>query len=59
MWADIVVFDPETVIDKATYEDPHNFPIGIPYVIVNGEVAVHDGRSTGELGGRTLRKPLY
>jgi N-acyl-D-amino-acid deacylase len=59
MWADIVVFDPETVIDRATYEDPHNFPDGIPYVIVNGEVAVHDGRYTGALGGRTLRKSFF
>ena len=59
MWADIVVFDPETVIDRATYEDPHNFPEGISYVIVNGEVAVDGGRYNGALAGRTLRKPRY
>jgi N-acyl-D-amino-acid deacylase len=59
MWADIVVFDPETVIDRATYEDPHNFPVGIPYIIVNGEVTVDGGRYTGALGGRTLRKAIY
>ena len=59
MWADITVFDPETVIDRATYGDPHNFPAGIPYVVVNGEVAVDGGEYTGALGGRTLRKSRY
>ena len=54
-----LVFDPETVIDKATYEDPHNFPEGIPYVVVNGEVAIDGGRYTGALAGKTLRKPRY
>lgn len=59
MWADITLFDPETVIDRATYKDPHNFPAGIPYVIVNGEVAVDGGEYTGVLAGKTLRKPRY
>lgn len=59
MWADITIFDPETVIDKATYQDPHNFPEGIPYVIVNGELAVDNGKYTGVLAGKTLRKTHY
>lgn len=58
MWADIVVFDPDTVIDTATYEDPHSYPEGIPFVVVNGVVAVSDGVFTGALGGRTLRKQV-
>ena len=54
--ADIVLFDPDRVIDKATFENPHQFPEGIEYVIVNGVVEVEGGRLTGELGGRILRK---
>jgi N-acyl-D-amino-acid deacylase len=57
MAADIVCFDPETVRDTATYEDPKRLPDGIPYVIVNGTVVVEDGKHTGELPGRALRKP--
>jgi N-acyl-D-amino-acid deacylase len=56
MWADVTMFDPETVIDKATYQDPHQYPEGIEYVIVNGEVAVDRGEYTGALAGRVLRK---
>jgi N-acyl-D-amino-acid deacylase len=54
--ADIVVFDPETVIDRATYEDPRQFPEGIRHVIVNGVHSVAEGRFTGKRGGRVLRK---
>jgi N-acyl-D-amino-acid deacylase len=56
MWADVTIFDPDTVIDKATYQDPHQYPEGIEYVIVNGEVAVDKGEYTGALAGRVLRK---
>lgn len=56
IWADIVVFDPEKVIDKATYQSPHQYPDGIEYVVVNGQVAVDQGMYTGVLAGRTLRK---
>ena len=56
MWADMVVFDPKKVIDKATYQDPHQYPEGIEYVIVNGVMTVDKGRYTGALAGRTLRK---
>ncbi len=56
MLADIAIFDPEKIIDKATYQDPHQFPDGIPYVIVNGEIVVRDGKQTDARPGRVLRK---
>ncbi|TFH12015.1 D-aminoacylase [Candidatus Bathyarchaeota archaeon] len=59
MWADITVFNPETVIDRATYKDPHNFPAGIPYVIVNGEITISEGKYSKSRAGTTLRKPVY
>jgi len=57
MWADITIFNPETVIDRSTYKDPHRFPEGIPYVIVNGVVTISEGKYTGTPAGITLRKP--
>lgn len=57
MKADLVVFDPDTVIDKATFEEPSQYPSGIENVIVNG-VAVIDARGhTGKIAGRILRRP--
>ena len=56
-WADIVIFNPETVIDNATYLEPHQFPTGIPYVIVNGTIVVRDGIQGEDLPGQVLRKP--
>jgi len=53
-WADIVLFDPEAVNDRATYEDPHQFPTGIPYVFVNGKPVIRDGQYTGALPGSIL-----
>ena len=58
MAADIVVFDPKTVIDKATYTEPHQFPEGINYVIVNGGVVVKAGVHTGAKPGKALFKPV-
>jgi len=58
-WADITLFDPETVIDKATFEKPQQYPEGIPYVIVNGEVTINNGEHTGARGGKVLRGPGY
>jgi len=55
MWADVVVFNPKTVMDKATYEDPHRYPEGIEYVLVNGEIVVDKGEHTGALLGKVLR----
>lgn len=54
-WADIVVFNPETVIDKATWTDPHQFPEGIEYVIVNGEIVISEGEQTDLLPGKILK----
>jgi len=54
--ADVVVFDPETVKDEATFTDPHRFPSGIPYVVCNGVFTIDKGKHTGKLPGRMLRK---
>jgi N-acyl-D-aspartate/D-glutamate deacylase len=56
-FADLVVFDPATVADRATYPDPARFPAGIEHVIVNGRPAILDGAETGERPGRLLRRP--
>ena len=56
MAADLVVFDPETVSDLATYENPRQYPLGIRHVIVNGVHSVKDGQFTGQLGGRVLKR---
>jgi N-acyl-D-amino-acid deacylase len=55
-WADIVLFDPNTVTDAATYENPHIISRGVRRVLVNGRVAVEDGELTGELAGKVLRR---
>lgn len=54
MAADIVAFDPQTVRDTATYDNPRQYPEGIPYVVVNGVLVKDDGRHTGALPGRVL-----
>ncbi len=54
--ADLVVFDPATVATPATYDEPRQFPEGIPYVIVNGTVVVDGGEHTGATPGRALRR---
>jgi N-acyl-D-amino-acid deacylase len=54
MAADITLFDPKTVIDKATFEQPAQYPVGIPYVIVNGVVVISKGEHTGAKPGRVL-----
>lgn len=56
MWADLCVFDPETVIDRATYDDPHQYPEGIEYVFVNGQKVIEHGEHTRVLAGKVLRK---
>ncbi len=56
MVADIVAFNPDTVIDTATYEEPHQLPKGVEHVIVNGEITVQSSEPQGTLAGRTLRK---
>jgi len=59
MIADIVIFDADEVRDEASFMDPHRFPMGIHYVIVNGEVVVWKNRHTGALPGRALKKTNY
>src|SRR5438270_299292 len=58
-FADITIFDPNTVIDRATFDDPNQYPTGINYVIVNGQIEVDQGKRTPALGGRVLRGPGY
>jgi N-acyl-D-amino-acid deacylase len=53
--ADAVVFDYQTIQDRATFLDPHQFPVGIPYVVVNGTVVVDDGVQNSRLPGQVLR----
>jgi dihydroorotase/N-acyl-D-amino-acid deacylase len=59
MFADIVLFDPATVRDVATFEAPHQVSVGVEHVLVNGEFVVRNGRHTGALPGRALRGPGY
>lgn len=54
-FADLVAFDPDTVADNATFENPHQYPTGIPHVMVNGEWVILDGEHTGATPGRVLR----
>ena len=58
-YADITIFDPKTVIDRATFEMPNQHPEGIKFVIVNGQISVDDGQRTAALAGRVLRGPGY
>ncbi len=53
-YADIVVFDADHIMDNATYDDPRQYPTGIPFVLVNGEVAVDHERCTGVLAGQAV-----
>jgi N-acyl-D-amino-acid deacylase len=55
-FADLVLLDPKTVADTATYADPHRYPAGICHVLVNGRFAVQDGEQTQERAGRVLRR---
>jgi dihydroorotase/N-acyl-D-amino-acid deacylase len=59
MFADVVIFDPATIADNATYEKPHQLPSGVRYVIVNGAIVMKDGVHTGAKPGRALRGPGY
>jgi N-acyl-D-amino-acid deacylase len=55
--ADLVIFDAEKVIDKATFEQPHQFAEGIDFMIVNGEVVMENGNLTGTLSGAVIKGP--
>jgi N-acyl-D-amino-acid deacylase len=54
--ADLVIFDPATIADTATFDAPHAYPSGIPHVLVNGRFAVRDGTATTDRGGHVLRR---
>lgn len=54
-FADVTVFDPKTIIDKATYSDPNQMSVGVNYVFVNGQLEFADGKLTGVTAGRPLR----
>ncbi len=57
MWADVVVFDPDTVTDKATFEAPNQLSVGMDYVLINGVPVIAGGKATGALPGKVLRGP--
>jgi N-acyl-D-amino-acid deacylase len=58
-WADVAIFDIATVADKADYINPHQYPVGIPYVIVNGEVVLDNGKHSNTMPGKVIRGPGY
>ena len=59
MWADVVVFDPATIKDLATFENPNQLSQGMDYVLVNGVPVIDGGKMTGALPGKVLRGPGY
>ncbi|HBG8550887.1 TPA: D-aminoacylase [Clostridioides difficile] len=57
-FADIVVFDPDTIEDKATYSNPKQYAVGVEYVLVNGKIALAEGKQTDVCAGRVIKNPL-
>jgi dihydroorotase/N-acyl-D-amino-acid deacylase len=55
MWGDVVIFDPEKITDKATFEEPNQLSVGMEYVLVNGVPVIAEGKMTGALPGKVLR----
>jgi N-acyl-D-aspartate/D-glutamate deacylase len=55
-YADVIVFDPATIAERATYEDPTAVSVGMRYVLINGRLALEDGQPTGVYAGRALKK---
>lgn len=58
-YADIAIFDADEIIDRATFEDPHQYAVGMKHVFVNGELVVEDGQHTGARPGRIIYGPGY
>jgi len=56
MYADLVLFDPKTIMDRATFDDPYQRPSGIPHVLVNGTPVIREGAFAGNFPGRILRR---
>ena len=59
LFADVVVFDPATIADRATFENPHQYAVGVRHVFVNGVAVWRDGKHTGAKPGRALRGAGY
>ncbi len=57
MFADVAIFDPKTVADRATFADPHQYSVGMKHVLVNGRPVLEDGEHTGAMPGRALHGP--
>ena len=58
-YADIAIFDAQTISDMSTFENPHQYAVGMKYVLVNGELVVAAGQHTGRRPGRILHGPGY
>ncbi|MEM1380781.1 MAG: amidohydrolase family protein [Pseudomonadota bacterium] len=58
-YADVVVFDPETIGDRATFADPHQYSVGVEHVVVNGVHTLAEGEHTGAFGGRFVKGPGF
>ena len=59
LWADVVIFDPQTITDRATFENPNQLSVGMEYVLVNGVPVIDGGKATNALPGKVLRGPGY
>ncbi|MBV8051713.1 MAG: amidohydrolase family protein, partial [Acidobacteriaceae bacterium] len=59
MWADVVIFDPDTIRDVATFDNPNELSHGMEYVLINGVPVIDNGRMTGSTPGKVLRGPAY
>jgi len=59
LWADVVIFDPQTITDRATFESPNQLSEGMQYVLVNGVPVIDNGKPTNALPGKVLRGPGY
>jgi dihydroorotase/N-acyl-D-amino-acid deacylase len=59
MWADVVIFDPANITDRATFENPNQLSQGMQYVLVNGVPVIDNGKATNALPGKVLRGPGY
>jgi N-acyl-D-amino-acid deacylase len=56
MDADLVIFNPDTIAERSTFQDPHQYPAGLPYVVLNGQVVVDQERYTGKLAGQVVKR---
>ena len=55
MWGDLVIFDKDRIADTATFEYPYQYPVGIEYVLVNGELVIEKGEHTGTSSGKVVK----